>query len=141
MFEPKGTLTIAMIKKSYTPGETIKGTVKLLLDNPAQARRFSISFTGEEWVNISCGSGRSRRYKKEETKIHAEENELSGEGMYSFVEKNFQFRIPEDAPPTIWMQQEPTIGEEGAGLRWIVHAKLDIPWGRDKNARKEIVIE
>ncbi len=102
---------------------------------------FLISLTGEEWVNISCGSDKSRRYKKEEIKIHSEEIELSSEGMYSFVEKDFQFRIPEDAPPTIWMQQEPMIGEEGAGLRWFLHAKLDVPWGRDKNAMEEVVIE
>ncbi len=141
MFEPKGTLEIELVKKSYTPGETIKGTVKLLLDNPVKARRFLILFTGEEWVNISCGSGKSRRYKKEEIKIHAEEIELSGEGMYSFVEKNFQFSIPKDAPPTICMQQEPSADEEGAGLRWFLHAKLDVPWGKDKNAREEVDIE
>ncbi len=40
MFEPKGTLTIALTKKSYNPEETIKGTVKLLLDNPVKARCF-----------------------------------------------------------------------------------------------------
>ncbi len=140
MFEPKGTLKIDLIKKPFTPGETIKGTVKLLLDTPVKARRFLVSFTGEEWVNISCGSGKSRRYKKEEIKIHAEEIELSGEGIYSFVEKNFQFSIPGDSPPTIWMEQDPVKGEEGAGLRWILHAKLDIPWGGDKNAREELFI-
>ncbi len=141
ILEPGGTLTIDLTKKSYTPGETIKGTVKLILDNPVKARRFLISLSGEEWVNVSCGSGRNRRYKKEEIKIHTEELEFSGEGMYAFVEKNFQFKVPENAPPTIWMQHEPAIGEEGAGLRWVIHAKLDVPWGRDKNAREEIVIE
>ncbi|HEY9245531.1 MAG TPA: hypothetical protein VIO11_01665 [Candidatus Methanoperedens sp.] len=80
--------------------------------------------------------------------------------MYDFVEKNFQFKIPEDAPPTIWMARNsssraassdkwkvdyPLFGvyssyDGGAGLRWLIHAKLDIPWGKDKNAREEIFV-
>jgi len=47
------------------------------------------------------------------------------------VEKNFEFKIPGNAPPTIK-------GEE-AGLRWFVHAKLDVPMGRDKNEREDIL--
>ncbi len=159
-FEPKGTLSISLEKKAYMPGEVIKGKVRLSLDAPIKARRFLISLIGEEWVEISCGGGRSRRSKKEEIKIHVEEIELSGEGMYDIVEKCFQCKIPENAPPTIWMAQNystrasnsdvwkvdyPLFGisssyDGGAGLRWLVHAKLDIPWGRDKNAREEIFV-
>ncbi len=111
-------------------------------------------------MEVSCGGGKSRRSKKEEVKIHAEETELSGEGMYDFVEKRFQFKIPEDAPPTIrmgqnssarasnsneWKVDYPLSGisssyDGGAGLRWVVHVKLDIPWGRDKDAIEEIFI-
>jgi hypothetical protein len=160
LFEPKGTLSIGMEKKSYIPGEVVKGRVRLSLDNPVKARRFSVSLIGEEWVEVSCGSGKSRQSKKEEVSIHAEDIELSGEGMYGFAEKDFQFRIPENALPTIWMAQNssaktskpgewkvdyPLFGkyssyDGGAGLRWIVKAKLDIPWGRDKNAREEIFV-
>ncbi len=160
LFEPKGTLSISLEKKSYIPGEIVKGTVKLSFDNPVKARRFLISLIGEEWVEVSCGGGKSRRSKKEEVKIHAEETELSGEGMYDFVEKRFQFKIPEDAPPTIWMAQNssarvsnsdewkvdyPLLGisssyDGGAGLRWVVHAKLDIQLGKDKNAGEEIFV-
>jgi hypothetical protein len=103
IFEPEGTLTVNLIKKSYIPGEVVKGTVKLFLDQPVKARRLLISLTGEEWVNVSCGGGKNRRYKKEETKIHTEEIEFSGEDLYTIVEKNFQFKIPENAPPSIWM--------------------------------------
>ncbi len=170
ILEPHGTLSINLTKKSYIPGEVVKGTVKLLLEKPAKVERFLISLIGEEWVNVSCGRKDNHEFKTEEIKIHAEEIQLCDEGIYSNVEKNFEFRIPDNAPPTIW-PRDPTVhtvkskgweiesesithmsfsyGTEtyysdptawGAGLRWVVHAKLDIPWGRDKNAKEEIFI-
>lgn len=132
ILEPGGTLDIGLIKNSFMPGETVKGTVKLVLDKTVKARRFLISLIGEEWVDVSCGSGKSRRAKKEEIKIHNDEIELSGERVYDFVEKDFEFKIPENAPPTI--------EGDGAGLRWLVHAKLDIPMGRDKNAIVDLFV-
>ncbi|VVB94320.1 Uncharacterised protein [uncultured archaeon] len=132
LLEPGGTLDIGLKKDSFMPGETLKGRVKLILDKPVKARRFLVSLIGEEWVDISCGSGKSRRAKKEEIKIHGDEIELSGESVYEFVEKDFEFKIPENAPPTI--------DGDGAGLRWFLHAKLDIPMGRDKNARVELFV-
>ncbi len=132
IIEPGGTLDIGLIKNSFIPGETVKGRVKLVLDKPVKARRFLISLTGEEWVDVSCGSGKSRRAKKEEINIHNDEIELSGEKVYDFVEKDFEFKIPENAPPTI--------EGDGAGLRWFAHAKLDIQMGRDKNAREKLLV-
>lgn len=132
ILEPEGTIDIDLIQKSFTPGDAVKGTVKLVLKKPVKARRFLILLVGEEWVDVSCGSGKTRRYKKEEINIHSEEIQLSGEGLFDFMEKNFEFKIPENAPPTI-------NGEE-AGLRWLVHAKLDVPMGRDKNAREELFV-
>ena len=111
-------------------------------------------------MEVSCGGGKSRRSKKEEVNIHAEDIELSGEGMYDFAEKDFQFRIPENAPPTILMAPNSSVKtsksnewivvyslfgkcssyDGGAGFRWIVKAKLDIPLGIDKNTREEIFV-
>ena len=132
ILEPGGTLGISLLKNSFMPGETVKGRVKLVLEKPVKARRFLISLRGEEWVDVRCGSGKSQRAKKEEIKIHNEEIDLSGERVYDYVEKDFQFKIPENAPPTI--------EGAGAGLRWLVHAKLDIPMGRDKNAIEELLV-
>ena len=132
IIEPKGTLDIDISKKDFIPGEIVKGTIKLVLEKPVKARRFLISLVCEEWVDVSCGGGKSRRVKKEEVNIHNDVIELSGEGSYNFVQKNFQFKIPEDAAPTIK-------GDE-VGLRWLVHAKLDIPMGRDKNERVELFV-
>ena len=132
ILELEGTLDIDLIKNSFLPGEMVKGTLKLILKKPVNARRFLVSLMGEEWVDVSCGSGKTRRAKKEEINIHSEVIQLSGEGLLDFVEKDFEFKIPENAPPTIK-------GEE-AGLRWLVHAKLDVPMGRDKNERVEVFV-
>lgn len=132
ILEPGGTLAINLSKNSFIPGETVKGRLKLVLDKPVKARRFLISLKAEEWVDVSCGSGKSRRAKKEEINIHSDEIELSGEKVYDFMEKDFEFKIPENAPPTI--------EGDGAGLQWFVHAKLDIPMGRDKNAIEELLV-
>ena len=132
IFEPEGTLDIDLIRNSLTPGEVVEGTVRLILKKPARARRFQVSLIGEEWVDVGCGSGKTRREKKEEINIHSEIIQLSGEGHIHFMEKNFEFSIPENAPPTI--------EGDGAGLRWLVHAKLDVPMGRDKNKRVEVFV-
>jgi len=132
IFEPEGTLDIDLIKNSFVPGEMVKGTVKLVLKKPVNARRFLVSLIGEEWVDVSCGSGKTRQHKKEEINIHSEIIQLSGETLIDFMEKDFEFKIPENAPPTIE-------GDE-AGLRWLVHAKLDVPMGRDKNERVEVFV-
>ena len=81
------------------PGEMVKGTVKLVLKKPVNARRFMVSLIGEEWVDVSCGSGKTRRAKKEEINIHSEVIQLSGEELIDFMEKDFEFKIPENAPP------------------------------------------
>lgn len=114
------------------PGEMVKGTVKLVLKKPVNARRFLVSLIGEEWVDVSCGGGKTRQARKEEINIHSEVIQLSDEGLLDFMEKNFEFKIPEDAPPTI--------KGDGAGLRWLVHAKLDVLMGRDKNGRVEVFV-
>lgn len=132
IFEPEGTLDIDLIKNSFMPGEMVKGTVKLVLKKPVNARGFMVSLIGEEWVDVSCGSGKTRQAKKEEINIHSDAIQLSGEALIDFMEKNFEFKIPENAPPTIK-------GNE-AGLRWRVHAKLDVPMGRDKNERVELFV-
>jgi hypothetical protein len=132
ILEPEGTLDIDLIKNSFMPGEMVKGIVKLVLKKPVNTRRFMVSLIGEEWIDVSCGSGKSRRAKKEEINIHIEVIQISGEGLLDFAENNFEFKIPENAPPTIK-------GDE-AGLRWLVHAKLDVPMGRDKNERVELFV-
>lgn len=154
-------IQIEIQKREFLPGEKVSGKVHLYAENPVKARQFSISLVAKEWVNISCGSGKSKRGKVEERIIHSQQIILGGESEYIKVDREFSFEIPKDAPPTI--SRDPPniegsvstasavgaivtktlIGEKdasniGAGLRWALIAKLDIPWSFDMN-REEIL--
>jgi len=110
----------------------VKGTVKLVLKKTCQCKAILVSLIGEEWVDVSCGSGKTRRARKEEINIHSEVIQISGEGLLDFVEKNFEFKIPEDAPPTIKGMRQDFDG-------WCMQS-WDVPMGRDKNERVEVFV-
>lgn len=144
IFRPDGKLDIDIAEKSFKPGDVVAGRVKLSLAKPVKARRLVVSLIGEEWVYITCSGGKNRTIFEKKIRLHEESIELSGDVTYRAVEKDFQFRLPENAPPTILLTPE-TIGSriehmEGTGLRWIVEVKLDIPLGMDFNAEQEIFV-
>ena len=136
-----GTLTINVQdeKPSYAPGDKITGTVSLR-GGGGRARSLTITLECCEFVNVQCGSGKHRRKSMEWVTVFEKQVVLGGEGDYSDCVRNFEFVIPMDAPPTI--RQNPVdVQKQGAGLRWVLHAKLDIPWGQDANAEKAIFVK
>jgi len=74
----------------------------------------------EEWVDVSCGSGKTRRARKEEINIHSEVIQLSGEALFDFMKKILNSKS---------LKMHPNYKRDEAGLRWLVYAKLDVPWG------------
>jgi len=144
IFRPDGTLDLQIAKSSFKPGDAVDGRVKLSLAKPVKARRLVVSLIGEEWVYITCGGGKNRTIYEKKIRLHDESIELSGDVTYRAVEKDFKFKLPENAPPAILLMPE-TFGSriehmEGTGLRWMVEVKLDIPLGKDMNAEKEIFV-
>lgn len=77
--------------------------VKLSLSKPVKARRLVVSLIGEEWVYITCGGGKNRTIYEKNIRLHDESIELSGEVTYRAVEKDFQFRLPANAPQEIFV--------------------------------------
>ncbi len=144
IFRPDGTLDLHIAEKSFKPGDVVAGRVKLSLAKPVKARRLVVSLIGEEWVYITCGGGKSRTIYDKKIRLHDESIELSGEITYRTVEKDFQFRLPVNAPPTILLTPETIESRiknmEGTGLRWIIEVKLDIPLGMDFNSEQEIFV-
>jgi hypothetical protein len=53
----------------------------------------------------------------------------------------FEFVLPPDAPPTAQTITNDSQEGYGAGIKWVIHAKLDVPMGRDANAYKKIFVE
>lgn len=157
-------IQIEIQKREFLPGEKISGKVHLYSENQIKARQFSISLVGKEWVNISCGSGKNRRGKTEEKIIHSQQVIFGGEKEYTNFSGEFSFEIPKDAPPTIDrnppIQEGPVstisavgsiisntlVGKRdeenfGAGLRWSLIAKLDIPWSFDMVQEEKLFIQ
>lgn len=133
-------ITVNSEKLHYKPGDKISGSVELRQGGSIHARSFIIALACSEFVNVSCGSGKHRRHKLEEVGVRRREVVLGGDADYSSCRRDFELAIPEDAPPTV--QQHP--GDEqrfGAGVKWVLHAKLDVPWGTDANAWKKIFVE
>ena len=157
-----GSLAISLReeKAAYSPGERLAGTVELSTTS-VHARSLTISLRCYEFVKVSCGSGSykmgggsfkigsvrgsyrigsgSRASKEEWLVIYSTELVLGGEGDYSVMKRDFEFTIPRDAPPTI-ARFPGDLQESGAGVKWELHAKLDVPWGVDLNARKTIFV-
>lgn len=136
-----GTLIITVHgeKAVYLPGERISGTVELRQGGTIHARSLSIALRCHEFVSVSCGSGKHRRSKEEWVPISSREFQLGGEGDYSDCRRDFELEVPADAPPTIKRRPEDS-QEAGAGIKWELHARLDVPWGVDANARKTIFV-
>lgn len=126
-------------QQEFKPGDTVSGKIVLHCSEPIKARGFSIEFRGEAWVNVSCGSGRSKRGKNETVVFHREAISFGGEKEYSKEERQFNFSIPNDAPPTM-LQNLDAEQQYGAGLRWIIETKLDIPLSTDISTRKIIFV-
>lgn len=130
-------LEVSIDKKQYLPGETVKATMRLNASQPKKARALKIALLGEEWVRVSCGSGKSRRRKNEAIPLHKKEIIIGKEKEYSSMIRNFEFEIPKEALPTIqpyMTKKETATGRSnGAGLRWYVKATLDIPLSLDVN--------
>lgn len=103
IFGPDGTLDLHIAERSFKPGDVVAGRVKLSLSKPVKARRLVVSLIGEEWVYITCGGGKNRTIYEKNIPLHDESIELSGEVTYRAVEKDFQFRLPANAPQEIFV--------------------------------------
>jgi hypothetical protein len=101
IFRPDGTLDLHIAERSFKPGDIIEGRVKLSLAKPVKARRLVVSLRGEEWVYITCGGGKNRTIYDNKIRLQDEFIELSGDVTYRAAEKDFKFKLPENAPPTI----------------------------------------
>lgn len=123
----------------FRPGDRVTGRVILNCTEPVKARAFLITLRAESWVDVSCGSGKHRRSKHETNVLHEQVISLGDEKEYTRQEGTFSFDIPSDAPPTIFSSLD-SKEDYGAGLRWIIEAKLDIALSTDINTRKTIFV-
>ncbi len=145
------SLRLLLDRDSYAPGETVRGTVELLLPKPLRTRGIRVYLVGTEEteITVSRGSGRNRT----STTYRSQSGILSrgfvlfggqpvgmmkalGEAIESLThslvypllpagrhEYPFEFELPDDALPT-WSGTHATVA-------YSIRAEVDVPVGPD----------
>jgi hypothetical protein len=133
-------LSVSTRKESgeYFPGDKVEGSVKLSSLREVRARSISVSLSCAEWVGPGKAGGKRR--EGEETSVWKKEKKLGGSHGYASGEWEFAFVIPKDAMPTITPEPSRPHPTEGAGLKWYLHAKMDIPASIDLHAYKQVFV-
>ena len=150
----RGKINISIQKTSYAPGDTISGSVNLILNNQVKAREMTISLMGEYTTEVARQRGidavtvRARRFqmsdtivthkpgvptydvghKTEHVRICIFKERLDGEGEYS-QSRGYKFKI-----------KIQTATPDSSAVNWYLLAKLDIPHGRDITKKVRIRI-
>lgn len=149
-------ITLNLEKYNYTPGETIKGTIKLNLKKPTLARKLEIAFIGRRIDRKSSASvigtasgGRHHHSSTTYTTVYEFKMPVAGEKEYQKEEYPFEIKIPSDI-----LQNNPTLegklGQAATALRmlagvssrieWFVKAQLDVPRKLDIKKSQKIIL-
>jgi hypothetical protein len=138
-----GSIDLELDKKTLSPGDTLRGTVKLNLKEPTEAKRLVLAIRATQGL-VSYGKDASggRSLKTDQLVVYRQNLELAGERTYSDGETyQGELTLPADV-----LDREPeipgTIGQVARAissvtsprklpLEWRVMALLDIPWKRN----------
>jgi hypothetical protein len=122
----------------YRAGDTLEGTVQLRTLKGVEAREVKVSLCCAEWVNNKENGGKEGEGK--EIVLWEKERKLGGKHRYSSGDWKFEFKIPESAAPSITPEPYQKFPKEGAGLKWFLHAHMDVPASIDLHAYKQIFL-
>lgn len=136
----EGSIDLKLEKVSFSPGESIRGTVFLKVEKAKKARGVRVEFFGERTV----GYGKNRRTER----VHSFSLNLSGEREYiGAFEYPFELKIPSEAgsrqlPSDLLggILNPVSIFSGSSSTRWFVSASLDVPMGMDISKRTQISI-
>jgi hypothetical protein len=124
--------------REYFPGENIKGHVKISTLKGVNARKVLVQLRCVEWMNPKKDGGTEKEGK--EFVLWEKEKKLGGAHKYSTKEWKFEFALPKNALPSIIPEPCKKDANEGTGLKWYVHAHMDVPNGLDMHAYKQLFI-
>jgi len=154
----KEQITIDLEKYDYTPGESIKGTVKVNLKKPVEGRKLYVELIGRQVqrqsgisvANVAMGSSRASSRSSYRI-VYKFDMPLGSEKTYHTGEYPFEIKIPADILQTT---TAPTAeGKLGGAIKaaqmlggistrtdWIVQTQLDVPMKLDIKKAQKIVI-
>ena len=122
----------------YYPGDMIGGYAKLHTLRGVAARSVKVRLRCIEWLNPKKNT--NKEGKGQELLLWEKEKKLGGNHKYHAGEWAFNFKLPKTALPTITPEPYQKHAHVGAGLKWHLHAQLDLPHSPDMHAYKQIFI-
>jgi hypothetical protein len=147
-----GTVHVDLEGHTFSPGDTIVGTVRLSLAEDTEAKRLVVALMGTR-DKLDYGkdvSGRRVQQRHTET-VFDHERELDGARTYRAGEYRFELTVPDDAATGTRIETGGIVGDvarvvssvANAGrmpTSWKVVAFLDIPWKRNVKHKVDIVV-
>ena len=143
----EGKIEIVLEKTIFAPGEVIRGKVVLSVNNPKQARRLRLVFTGIDKVTERITMGSRPSTRTTDRVFHSFAVDLDGEKEYSGTQE-YPFEIAVPQIPQAAMPE----GMLGTALaaasflsgsmrrrEWVLNASLDCP-GFDINKKVQIQV-
>lgn len=124
-------------KAEYAPGETVRGKVRLHTFGKADARKFHIVLCCSEWMNPHEDD---KEEEPREVSLFKKDFELGKKGEYKAGEWAFEFQLPSNSVPTIVCEPCNKFCHKGAGVKWYLHAQMDIPASLDFHAYKQVFV-
>lgn len=135
----EGNIEITTDKQSYSPGETIKGKVKLFLNNQKSANGFRIKFYGE-YKDRGGRRTRSRRLYEQKIELDSQKEYSAGQRDYDFEIKLPKIEKP--APATGMfagvMNYLTNLNNPVARAKWYLDASLELSGSFDINKKLRI---
>jgi len=148
----KGKLELQLEKFNFKPGDTISGTVKLLLKKPIQARQLRVVFYGVQATRntgLSLVGSNNNRNRNNSSIVHKFEMSLDGEKEYTGGEYTFSIAIPAtlldrgakpDGALGTALQAAQFLSGSVTNLKWFVESSLDVPMGLDVSKKVQVNI-
>ena len=151
-------ITLELEKYNYTPGEIIKGKVKLNLKKPLNGRKLEIAFIGRQIQKQSSASvaglatmasGNRAHSKTDYTTIFNFKMPLSGEKEYHKEEYPFEIKIPEnilqegaklEGKAATAATALKVLGGVSTRTDWFVKTELDVPMKLDIKKSQKIIL-
>jgi len=127
----EGKIEIILDRINYSPGDTVKGTVKLELKSPKKAKELRLRLWGERTERVGTKNSEKKRV------IHEFTLTLDGEKEYSSGEYPFEIALPKIAEPKLEgtlggiVGIAQSLGMTASPVRWYLKASMDLPMSLD----------
>jgi hypothetical protein len=141
-----GSLAIELDAVDYTLGNTVKGSLKLALEVPEEAKRLVVGVEARQ--RVVTASNQVVSYRRDTA--YRFERELKGEGKFKTLKRRFTLKLPQDLERSGQTPSGP-LGDlvqivsflsptKRFPLEWAVFAFLDRPWRVNLKARVPITV-